>query len=101
MAHLFKELNVLLRFYFLIINKCSVGTAEVHHVQLDPLGGGAVRPGDGDQPVLEDRVLLAAAGVVQGDVGHLPVPAQQVGGLSVYVEDGELLAALQYTPVRS
>lgn len=33
-------------------------------------------------------------GVVQGDVGHLAVPAQQVGGLPVDVEDGKLLTAL-------
>ena len=101
LSHLFKELNVLLRFDLLVVDKRSVCTLQVYHVELDPVGRGAVLPGDGNQPVLEDRVLLAAAGMVQGDVRHLPVAPQQVGRLSVDVEDGELLTALQYKPVRS
>ena len=46
-------------------------------------------------------MLLAAAGVVQGDVRHLPVAAQEVSRLSVYVEDGKLFTALQYKPGQS
>ena len=101
LPHLFKELNVLLRFNLFVVDKSSVGTVEVHHVELDPVSCGAVLPGDGDQPVLEDRVLLAAAGMVQGDVRHLPVAPQEVSRLSVYVEDGELFTALQYKPGHS
>ena len=80
LPHLLKELYVLLRFNLLVVDKCTVGAVEIHHVELDPVDRDPVIPGDGDQPVLEDRVLLAAAGVVQGDVRHLPVPPQEVGG---------------------
>ena len=42
----------------------------------------------------EGRRGQCSPGVVQGDVGHLAVPAQQVGGLPVDVEDGKFLTAL-------
>ena len=42
----------------------------------------------------EGRRSQCSPGVVQGDVGHLAVPAQQVGGLPVDVEDGKLLTPL-------
>ena len=42
----------------------------------------------------EGRRGQCSPGVVQGDVGHLAVPAQQVGGLPVDVEDGKLLTPL-------
>ena len=108
-------MHIFLRLYLVVVDEGAVGAVEVHHVQLHPLALAAVRLGEGDQPVLQRRVLLAAAargghvgnviwvrggggqcspGVVQGDVGHLAVPAQQVGGLPVDVEDGKLLTAL-------
>ena len=34
--------------------------------------------------------------MVEGDVGHLAVPAKQVGGLPVDVQDGQLLVPLEH-----
>ena len=46
-------------------------------------------------PVLKDSVLLGAGGVVDGDVGNLPLPAQQVGTLPVDVHHWERLVVLE------
>ena len=43
---------------------------------------------------IQNLRILPARRMVEGDVGHLAVPAQQVGGLPVDVEDGKLLTAL-------
>ena len=41
-------------------------------------------------------MLLRAAGVVERDVGDLPVPAQEVRRLAVDVEDGKLLVPFEH-----
>ena len=40
--------------------------------------------------------FLPARRMVEGDVGHLAVPAKQVGGLPVDVQDGQLLVPLEH-----
>ena len=69
--YLFQELNVFLRFNLVVVDKCSVGAAQVHHVQLDSPALGRVWSGVGDQSVLEHRVLLATRQVVQGHISNL------------------------------
>ena len=79
-----------MRFNLVIIDVGPVGTVKVHHIQLDPVTLGLIWPGVWHQPVLQCCVLLAAARMVQGNVCHLPVSTQEVGRLSVNVEDWEL-----------
>ena len=69
--YLFQKLNVFLRFNLVVVDKCSVGAAQVHHVQLDSPALGGVGSGVGDQSVLEHRVLLATRQVVQGHISNL------------------------------
>lgn len=52
----------------------------------------------GDEPVLQDGVLLRAGRVVCGDVGHLAIPPDEVGALAVEWQERQLLVPLEYVP---
>ena len=83
-SHLFKELNIFLRFNFVVVDKGSVGAVKIHDVELDafPLGFilpekkanfkkcsftshsttlKEVLPSERNQSVLKNGVLFAAA----------------------------------------
>lgn len=95
-ANLFKKLDVFLRLDSVVVDECPVGTAQVHHIQLDSATLGAVRSGVWHQSVLQYCMLFAAGQVVQGHVSHLAVSAQQVSRLTMDVEDGKFLTALEH-----
>lgn len=88
------EFHVPFRFYFLIVDIGTVGGFEVDDVRYHTADCPATHLSL-NSPVLEGRVLTATGGMVNGDIGDLPVFADEVGRLTVEMHDGQALLSLE------
>lgn len=91
---LLHEFNIFFGFDTLVIDVSAVSGLQVDDVRSNAPDVAAVLLGR-DQPVLEGGVLLGARRMVDRNVGHLPIAAEQVTALPVYVQHGQLFLAFE------
>lgn len=92
---LLKKFNVLLGVHLFVVYERSVRRFQVDYVGPNPLAAGSIFPLVRHQSVLQGGVLLRARWVVDGQIAHLPIPANQIATLPVYVHRRQGLLALE------